>query len=62
MAQLESKVIREISERTSSEFNVIVYGLPELSSSSTNQRNFDDRAKLSNALSPIKIDLPTDSK
>ncbi|CAI6356444.1 unnamed protein product [Macrosiphum euphorbiae] len=61
-SEVSSKLLREISERNSSEYNVIIYGLPESDSPSINQRISDDCAKLSSALSPIQIDLPIDFK
>ncbi|KAL4091345.1 hypothetical protein QTP88_026047 [Uroleucon formosanum] len=61
-SEVSSKLLREISERNSSEYNVIIYGLPESNSPSINQRISDDCAELSRALSPIQIDLPTDFK
>ncbi|KAE9541267.1 hypothetical protein AGLY_004512 [Aphis glycines] len=61
-SDVSSKLLREISERNSSEYNVIVYGLPESNLPSFNQRISDDFTELSSALSPIQIDLPTDFK
>lgn len=61
-SEMSSKLLHEISERNSSEFNVIVYDLPESNSPPTNHRISDDFSELSSALSPIQIDLPTDIK
>ncbi|CAI6352048.1 unnamed protein product [Macrosiphum euphorbiae] len=61
-SEVSSKLLREISERNSSEYNVIIYGLPESDSPSINQRISDDCPELSSALSPIQIDLPIDFK
>jgi len=61
-SEVSSKLLREISERNSSEYNVIIYDLPESNSPSINQRITDDCAELSSALSPIQIDLPIDFK
>jgi len=59
---LPSKVLREISERSSCDLSVIAYEVPESSSSSPSQRIIDDTTELSNALSSINTTLPVDIK
>lgn len=59
---MSSKLLSEIFERESCEFNVTVYSLPESNSSSITQRISNDYTGLSNASSPTRIALPTDSK
>jgi len=61
-SEVSSKLLLKISERNSSEYNVIVYGLSESNSPSINQRISDDCAELSSALSSIQIDLSIDFK
>jgi len=61
-SEVSSKLLREIFERNSSEYNVVIYDLSESNSPTINQRISDDCDELSSALSPIQIDLPIDFK
>lgn len=56
------QIIREIYERKKRECNIIIFGIPEQTSSNAKERNLNDETEVINILSSITKDIPNPKK